>query len=63
MRRTTRSRAAGSPAAFGPLIAGYLYDATKSYAVAFELSAALNFAALLLLFFLKRPRHQPRRFD
>ncbi|MGO9266771.1 MAG: MFS transporter [Candidatus Binataceae bacterium] len=50
---------AGSPAAFGPLIAGYLYDATKSYAVAFELSAALNLAALLLLFFLKRPRHHP----
>jgi hypothetical protein len=22
---------AGSPAAFGPLIAGYMYDATKSY--------------------------------
>jgi len=49
---------AGSPAAFGPLIAGYLYDATKSYGAAFELSAALNLAALLLLFFLKKPRHQ-----
>ena len=49
---------AGSPAAFGPLIAGYLYDATKSYEAAFELSAALNLGALLLLFFLKRPRHQ-----
>ena len=49
---------AGSPAAFGPLIAGYIYDATKSYSVAFELSAALNVAAFLLLFFLKKPhRH------
>jgi OFA family oxalate/formate antiporter-like MFS transporter len=47
---------AGSPAAFGPLIAGYIYDATKSYSAAFELSAALNAAALLLLLFLKRPR-------
>jgi OFA family oxalate/formate antiporter-like MFS transporter len=51
---------AGSPAAFGPLIAGYLYDVTKSYTIAFELSAALNIAALLLLFFLQRPQHQPQ---
>jgi OFA family oxalate/formate antiporter-like MFS transporter len=49
---------AGSPAAFGPLIAGYIYDATKSYSVAFELSAALNVAAFLLLFFLKKPHRQ-----
>jgi OFA family oxalate/formate antiporter-like MFS transporter len=47
---------AGSPAAFGPLIAGYLYDATHSYGSAFELSAALNLTALLLTFFLKKPR-------
>jgi MFS family permease len=46
---------AGSPAAFGPLIAGYMYNATHSYWTAFELSAALNLASLLLLFFLKRP--------
>jgi MFS family permease len=51
---------AGSPAAFGPVIAGYLYDATKSYRVAFELSAALNLGALILLFFLRRPRHRLR---
>lgn len=50
--------AAGSPAAFGPLIAGYLYDATKSYAVAFELSAALNLTALLMLAFLHKPHHR-----
>jgi OFA family oxalate/formate antiporter-like MFS transporter len=49
---------AGSPAAFGPLIAGYIYNATHSYVVAFELSAALNVAALLLLFWLKRPRRR-----
>ena len=46
---------AGAPAAFGPLIAGYIYDATKSYAIAFELSAAVNVAALMLVFLLKRP--------
>jgi MFS transporter, OFA family, oxalate/formate antiporter len=46
---------AGSPAAFGPLIGGYLYDVSHSYSVAFELSAALNLAALLLLFLLKKP--------
>jgi MFS transporter, OFA family, oxalate/formate antiporter len=47
---------AGSPAAFGPLIAGYMYDATKSYHAAFVLSAILNLAALLLLLALKKPR-------
>jgi OFA family oxalate/formate antiporter-like MFS transporter len=47
---------AGSPAAFGPLIAGYIYNATNSYSAAFELSAALNVAALLLIFLLKRPQ-------
>ncbi|MGE0826358.1 MAG: MFS transporter [Candidatus Binatia bacterium] len=48
---------AGSPAAFGPLIAGYIYTASHSYTVAFLLSAALNTLALILLFFLKKP-HQ-----
>lgn len=47
---------AGSPAAFGPLIAGYMYDATKSYNSAFVLSAILNLAALAMLFALKKPR-------
>jgi MFS family permease len=47
---------AGSPAAFGPLIAGLIYDAAHSYTLAFDLSAALNFTALVLLFFLKRPQ-------
>ena len=47
---------AGSPAAFGPLIAGYIYNATNSYSAAFELSAALNVAALLLLLLLTKPQ-------
>ncbi len=50
---------AGSQAAFGPLIAGYIYNATSSYSTAFELSAALNAAALLLTLLLTKPR-QPR---
>ena len=49
---------AGSPAAFGPLIAGYLYNSTSSYSAAFLLSSALNAVALLLLFFLRKP-HEP----
>ena len=40
---------AGSPSALGPLIAGYMYNASHSYGTAFEMSAALNLAALLLL--------------
>jgi MFS family permease len=47
---------AGSPAAFGPLIAGYLYDTTHSYREAFELSAALNLIAFAMVFWLKRPQ-------
>ena len=50
---------AGSPAAFGPMIAGYLFDATNSYTLAFELSAGLNLAALILLACLKRPHREP----
>jgi len=46
---------AASAAAFGPLIAGYLYDVTGSYADAFVLSAALNLAAACLVLLLKRP--------
>jgi len=49
---------AGAPAAFGPLIAGYIYDATRSYSAAFELSAALNLGALLLVFLLKKPARE-----
>lgn len=47
---------AGSPAAFGPLIAGYIYTVTHSYNAAFVMSATLNIMALFLLFFLKKPQ-------
>ena len=49
---------AGSPAAFGPLIAGYLYDATHSYREAFELSAALNLIAFAMVSWLKKPQRK-----
>ncbi len=48
----------GSPAAFGPLIAGYLYAVSGRYDAAFLLSAALNLAALMLLFLLKKPTRE-----
>ena len=47
---------AGSPAAFGPLIAGSIYNAAHSYSFAFDLSAGLNVVALMLLFLLKKPQ-------
>lgn len=46
---------AGSSAAFGPFIAGYLYDASGSYEAAFGLAAGLNLLSLGVLFFVKKP--------
>ena len=51
---------AGSTAAFGPFIAGYIYDATGSYGSAFLLSAGLNLIGLVLLVFLKKPDYGKR---
>ncbi|MCP5029045.1 MAG: MFS transporter [Actinomycetia bacterium] len=39
---------AGSPAAIGPLLAGWIYDATASYEAAFMFAAAVNGVALLM---------------
>lgn len=47
---------AASAAAFGPVVAGYLYDLTGSYGGAFALSAGLNLAAACLVLFLRKPR-------
>jgi MFS family permease len=47
---------AGAPSAFGPLMAGYLFDFTGNYRLAFELSAALNLLAFFLVVFLRRPQ-------
>ena len=46
---------AGSTAAFGPFIAGYIYDVTGSYGSAFLLSVGLNLVGIFLLLFLKKP--------
>ncbi len=46
---------AGSTSAFGPFIAGYIYDTSGSYETAFLLGAGLNLLGLGALFFVKRP--------
>lgn len=46
---------AGSTAAFGPFMAGYVHNVTGGYNAAFLLSAALTLAALTLVPFLKKP--------
>jgi MFS family permease len=42
-----------SGAAMGPLLAGYLFDVTKSYQMAFLLSAGVSFTGMILATFLK----------
>ncbi|HEV8615794.1 MAG TPA: MFS transporter [Methylomirabilota bacterium] len=51
---------AGGTAAWGPLIAGAIYDATQRYTLAFAGSAALNVLALTLLLLCRPPRYTPR---
>jgi MFS family permease len=46
---------AGSMAAWGPLAAGAIYDAYGSYAPAFQLSAACNLVAALVLWMTRMP--------
>jgi MFS family permease len=46
---------AGSMAAWGPVAAGAIYDAFGSYAPAFQLSAASNLIAALVLFVTRMP--------
>ncbi|MBI3031486.1 MAG: MFS transporter [Candidatus Rokubacteria bacterium] len=50
---------AGSMAAWGPLVAGVIYDATGAYTRAFLLSAASNGVALVLLALAHPPRSRP----
>jgi MFS transporter, OFA family, oxalate/formate antiporter len=40
---------AGSSAAFGPTVAGYLYDVTDSYRLAFTIGGGMNLVALALV--------------
>ena len=40
----------------GPIIAGFFYDVTKSYTIAFGVFAVVSLLATLLMFFVKPPR-------
>lgn len=40
----------------GPIIAGFLYDLTKSYTLAFAIFALVSVVASTLMFFAKQPR-------
>jgi MFS family permease len=44
-----------SGAAFGPTIAGFIYDATQSYQMAFTIFAALSIIAMFVILFAKPP--------
>jgi MFS family permease len=52
---------AGSAAAFGPWLAGYVVDATGSYDLSFWLGAVSNGVACGLVFFLRTPVPPPAR--
>ena len=45
-----------SGAAFGPSIAGLIFDATGSYQMAFTIFAAMSVAAILVIYFAKPPK-------
>ena len=45
-----------SGAAFGPTLAGVIYDATGSYQTAFTIFAALSMIAMIVIFFARPPR-------
>jgi MFS family permease len=47
---------AGAATAIGPLLAGWIRDATGTYQAAFLIGATLNISAILLLGLLRRPR-------
>lgn len=49
---------AGVSSAFGPFVAGYIYDLNRSYQLAFLLGALTNFLALILLFFSRPPSRE-----
>jgi MFS family permease len=44
-----------SGAAFGPAIAGFIFDATQSYRTAFNIFAAMSVIAILVIYFAKPP--------
>lgn len=46
--------------ALGPVLAGYIFDITQSYQLAFFILIAVSLGVLLLSLFLNPPRRQPR---
>jgi cyanate permease len=42
----------------GPIIAGFLYDLTRSYTIAFGIFAVVSLGAVALLFLAKPPQAQ-----
>jgi cyanate permease len=42
-------------AAFGPSIAGFIFDATGSYQMAFTIFAVMSAVAILVIYFAKPP--------
>ena len=48
-----------SGAALGPALAGWIYDATQSYTVAFTIFGAASILATVAVFFAKPPRRSP----
>ena len=46
-------------AAFGPMIAGLIYDATRDYRIAFTLFALASLPAMVAVFFARPPRDRP----
>lgn len=49
-----------SGAAFGPSLAGLIFDATQSYRMAFTIFAAMSAVAVLVIYFAKPPKPVPR---
>jgi len=45
-----------SGAAFGPSIAGFIFDATQSYRIAFTIFAAMSAVAIVVIYFAKPPK-------
>jgi MFS family permease len=49
---------AGSAAAVGPLVGGYIFDLTHSYQLAFLMGALTNLLSFVLLFFSRPPQRR-----
>jgi MFS family permease len=49
-----------SGAAFGPMLAGFIYDATDSYRMAFTIFAVLSLLAMVVIYFARPPEPQKR---